>query len=77
MQLIPADIEVTATGLTRLLSNIDASKPSGPDGVTGILIKTFANITVKAFTAILNYSLQTATLPKLWKIARVKPIFKK
>ena len=70
-------ILVTREGVFKLLSDIKTSKSCGPDNLTGILLKTFSSCIANSLTEIFKYSLTTSSLPDVWKLAKVKPIFKK
>ena len=72
-----ANIVIETEGVLNLLKSINTSKCCGPDGIPGILLKTFAKCIVTSLASIFQYSLLTGTLPDIWKQAKVKPIFKK
>jgi hypothetical protein len=72
-----SDVTIEEAGVLKLLNDIDTSKSCGPDKITGVLLKTFATVIVNCLTQIFKYSLSTHTLPDIWKLAYVKPIFKK
>jgi len=72
-----SDISIKPEGVLDLIKNIDSSKSCGPDNITGVLLKTFATCIVFSLTSIFQYSLASNTLPDIWRLAKVKPIFKK
>lgn len=70
-------IEIDSVGVLHLLNNINTNKSCGPDNVTGIMLKTFDSVVFSSLAAIFGYSLETATLPRVWKLGKVQPIHKK
>lgn len=71
------EIVVTSEGVLKLLQGLKVSKSCGPDNVTGILLKTFADCVTASLTNIFSYSLDTGLLPDVWKKAKVIAIHKK
>lgn len=62
--------------LKKILNSISVSKSTGPDNISvRMLRKTFPFI-CNVITDIFNRILQEGKFPKMWKIARVTPIFK-
>ena len=61
----------------KLLSKIDTSKASGPDGIPGRLLKEGAFQLSEPLTMIFNQSISCGQLPKDWISANVTPVFKK
>ena len=59
------------------LSNINANKCGGPDGIPAILLKEGAQSIAPILARILNYSLEVGSLPRDWTRANVIPIHKK
>ena len=60
--------------LNRLLSYVDASKSSGPDGIASKMLKMTAPSIAPSLTKFFNLSLTTSMLPTDWKLAPVVPI---
>ena len=52
-------------------------KSCGCDGISNKLLKLIKNEISKPITLIVNQSLKTGIFPKAFKIAKVKPIYKK
>ena len=71
------DIIVTRAGVLELLMGVNVSKSCGPDNITGILLKTFADCIASSLTDIFNYSLTTGCLPDIWKEANISAVYKK
>jgi len=57
-----------------LLLSIDTAKASGPDRLSGRLLKSTATSIAPAITRLFNLSLRTGKLPVEWKVAQVIPI---
>ena len=71
------DFVIHQNGVLKLLSNLDANKAPGPDGVPGKILKQFAGELSPALTHIFNKSLVTGQLPSDWLTANITPIYKK
>ena len=61
----------------KLLKNIDISKAAGVDNLPGRFLKDGAVILAKPVTEICNLSIKLKIFPDLYKLAKLKPIFKK
>ena len=59
------------------LRDIDTSKAAGIDRLAGRFLKDCANVLAKPFTDICNLSISLNKFPSAFKLAKVKPIFKK
>ena len=57
-----------------LLSSIDVSKASGPDGIGARMLKSTAASIAPAVTNLFNLSLRLGRVPSEWKSARVTPV---
>ena len=71
------DIHITANGITKLLNNINPHKATGPDQVSGKILKEISTDITPAIQLIFQKSLSTGTIPTDWKHANVCPVFKK
>jgi len=71
------DIQVTETGVRKLLMNLNIHKAAGPDGIRPRLLKECATEIAPIFTKLFNISLTSGTVPSEWTQALVTPIFKK
>ena len=49
--------------VTSLLSNIDVTKFSGPDGISGFMLKLTAHCSTPAITCLFNLSLTSGSVP--------------
>ena len=70
-------IVIKKEGLMKLLLNINVHKATGPDDISGKLLKTLAPNIVEIYTLLFQTSLNQGKIPKDWKSAKVIPIFKK
>jgi hypothetical protein len=70
-----SDIHITEEQVFDHLSTLDISKASGPDGVGARLLKSAARELCRPLAQLFSKSLQTSTLPDIWKIASVVPVF--
>ena len=70
-------IPITATEIKSVVSSLKQKNSSGYDEITSILSKTSASIISLPLSFIYNYSLYTDIFPDHFKIAVVKPMYKK
>ena len=71
------DINITASGVLKLLRNINPTKATGPDTIPGRILKELATEITPALTLIFKASLHQGEIPEQWKKACVTPLFKK
>ena len=71
------NIEVREQEVLDQLLALDISKASGPDIISPSLLKMAAHSLVPALTYLINMSLWSRSVPRLWKQANVCPIYKK
>ena len=71
------DIHIAASDITKLLNNINPHKATGPDQVSGKILKEISTDITPAIQLIFQKSLFTGTIPTDWKHANVCPVFKK
>jgi len=57
-----------------MLSSLDTTKASGPDGISGKTLKQTATAIAPSITALFNLSIKCNQPPKDWKYAKVVPI---
>jgi hypothetical protein len=70
-------LTITTPGIRKLLDNINPHKASGPDNISGRILKDLQNFTDPILTIIFQKSLQTGCIPTDWKHANVAPAYKK
>jgi hypothetical protein len=56
-------LTITAPGIRKLLDNINPHKASGPDNISGRILKDLQNFTVPILTIIFQKSLQSGCTP--------------
>ena len=71
------DINISATGIKHILSNLKPHKAAGPDTIPPTVLKELSHQISPMLEIIFNKSLQTGQVPNDWKKANVAPIFKK
>ncbi|KFR03735.1 RNA-directed DNA polymerase from mobile element jockey, partial [Opisthocomus hoazin] len=59
------------------LSNLDAHKSMGPDGMHLQVLRELADVVAEPLSVIFERSWRTGEVPKDWRKANVTPIFKK
>ncbi len=64
-------------GVRKLLSELNASKASGPDNIPCRVLKELADELAPVLTLLYTQSLETGEVPKDWSKADITPIFKK
>ena len=71
------DITVTSTGIEKLLSNLKPHKVAGLDQIKPIILKKRSTQLSSILKHLFQKSLNTGTLPPIWKDANVAPVYKK
>ena len=70
-------ITVTEEDIKKKLDNICPSKACGPDDIHPQLLKELSQELARPLCILFEKSMSEGTIPKCWKCAEVKPIFKK
>ena len=78
-QLPPMEpvIIITASGVFKLLRNINPGKAPGPDNLSPRVFKELVDVIADPLTRIFRVSLANGQIAEAWKRANVTPIFKK
>ena len=71
------DINISNSGIAKLLSNLNVSKAAGPDSLRPMVLKELGQVIEPAISIIFQVSLDSGTAPSDWKKAQVCPLFKK
>ncbi len=72
-----AQLVVQPEDLYKVLSKLDPSKATGPDGIGNRILKEAAVPLAQPLSNLLNYCLSLGSFPDIWKIANVIPLYKK
>ena len=68
---------ITSKDVTEAISSLNSTVSRTPDGIPCVFLKKTASMLSKPLTLIFNLSLETGSVPALWKQALIAPIFKK
>ena len=71
------DIHITVSGVEKLLSKLNQTKAAGPDNITPRVLNELAPFIAPILTVIFKISYESGTVPVIWKIANICPVFKK
>ena len=72
-----ATIHFRVHKVQRHLANLATSKATGPDGVPARVLKECSKELALPVTRLFSLSYRSGTVPSLWKLANIVPIFKK
>ena len=70
-------INITVTGVEKLLNGLNPHKAAGPDELSPKILKELHSELAPVLTKIFNQSLKTGIVPDDWKHAVIAPVFKK
>ena len=70
-------VEVTEEEMLKLLQNLKADKSPGTDEIHPRLLKECAQSLAKPLKMLFDLSMKTSRIPSEWKVAEVRPIYKK
>ena len=68
---------ITIQDMEKALNNLNSNKSPGPDNLHPKFLKLSSKSLAKPFTLLFNKTLSHGCIPDEWKIAEVRPIFKK
>ena len=68
---------ISIEGVSKLLSDLNPHKATGPDGVPACILKVAAEEIAPALTKIFEKSLETGEVPSAWQRANIFPYTKK
>ena len=63
--------------MLKALNNLKPNKSPGPDEIHPKMLKELANELAHPLTLLFNKSISDGIVPSAWKVAEVRPIFKK
>ena len=70
----PAELLCTEVEIFNMLNALDTSKASGPDGISGKMLKSTAPSITPVLTKLFNLSMRTGIVPTAWKTSAVVPV---
>ena len=70
----PEHIFCTEEEILEMITNLDASKASGPDKISVKMIKGTAPSIAPLFAQIFNTSIESGKVPSVWKASNIVPI---
>ena len=70
-------LTISTPGIKKLLNNINPHKATGPDNISGRILKELQEKTAPILSLIFTKSFHTGKTPIDWKTAYVAPAFKK
>ena len=71
------NIIITEENMLSVLKKLNISKSPGPDKIHPRILRELCHELAHPFYLLFNKTLQDGTIPDAWKVAEVKPIFKK
>ena len=71
------DITVTSKGIEKLLSNLNHHEAAGPDQIKPIILTNLSTPLSPILKHLFQQSLDSGTLPPIWKDANVTHVYKK
>ena len=71
------DVSISKQGIKKLLQGVDPRKASGPDQIPCCMLQELHEEINPVFTALFKNSYETGSLPAVWKLEWVTPVFKK
>ena len=71
------NITINAELVEKVLKGLNPGKSMGPDEIIPLLLKTMSKVCSVPLAIIFQESISSGTIPKIWKDARVTPLFKK
>ena len=72
--VIPEEYFCTEEEVFDLLSSLDTTKASGPDGISAKMLKFIATSVTSSVTKLFNLSISKCQLPTMWKRSSIVPI---
>lgn len=69
-------VRITPKMVSKVISKLDASKASGPDGIPVLVLKMCSPELSSILSKLFNCCLSKSCFPSCWKLASVVPVFK-
>ena len=70
-------LETSTEKILSILKGLNPSKAAGIDNLSGKFLKDGAHFLARSISQLCNLSIKLDSFPRSWKIAKVKPLFKK
>ena len=70
------NISVTPKMVKKVITNLDSSKPSGPDCIPVVVLKNCETELSYILAELFNMCLKESYFPDCWKVSLVVPVFK-
>ncbi|KAK0155032.1 RNA-directed DNA polymerase from mobile element jockey [Merluccius polli] len=70
-------IVINSETVARVFGGLHTKKATGPDGISALLLKTFARELAPAWSPLFQLSVDSHSIPKVWKRAIIIPVPKK
>ena len=71
------NITISSELVEKVLKSLNPGKSMGPDEINPLLLKTMTKVFSEPLARIFQQSVNSGKIPKVWKDARVTPLFKK
>ena len=71
---VSEDILYTESDVLHLLCAVDTTKASGPDGISGYMLKGTAESIASSLTHLFNMSIKFGRVSAAWKVSSIVPI---
>ena len=71
------NINITETGIKKLLNNLKPHKAAGPDKIPSRILKECSEVISPILLIIFRKSLSCGKIPSEWKHANICPVYKK
>jgi hypothetical protein len=72
-----SQIRFNVTTVKEVLAGLNPNKAKGPDNISPRVLKECSETIAPTLARLYNFSMETGTYPKLWKLANISPIHKK
>jgi hypothetical protein len=72
-----SNIDFKKEGVLKKLRELDPSKSTGVDNIHPRVLKACASAFTNPVTLVFKKSIETGSVPELWKCSNVTPLFKK
>ena len=70
----PQDLLCTEDEVYDLITDLDSSKSTGPDGISTKMLRGTVDAIVPSLTKLFNLSLTSGSIPEAWKLVRIVPV---